>query len=472
MAARVRNRYVIIVAGVIALAGLFGVLGLAATGGRAQDAPKPTPVATATPAPSATPTQAPQPTQPPAADSPPAVPFGPLNAQPYRVHTGDGDCLNVRPVPGTTFKSDPRTCVPEGFLLWLYGEPREADGHTWRYAFGEGWVAMEFVQPAPGAVTGFGPFSSVTVSSSDGTTTKLARVAKDGTVVQLPTIPAALRGLGDVPPALSPNGKWTAYGGETRYVPTLTIRNMADGSERSFPQVYLDSWSPSNRLLVRVNANCPQQCTWTVGWLDPVEGVVHQLTDKPNSWWTMTWAPDGQSLYVVDEGALKQVFLDGRTREIVAKRPQGSEIAWGQLVLSKDGSKLLSSPFQGDILIVDLATGAMSRVARATQVQVGGRCGGSIGVLTAWLDANTVIWHESFAEKGGNGITISRIDGGNRRLIPFFTVSDIRTVAPNLVTFTTGDSVDNAAAFQVSWLLDTTTGEARPVTVGGTPNWE
>ena len=157
---------------------------------------------------------------------------------------------------------------------------------------------------------------------------------------------------------------------------------------------------------------------------------------------------------------------DGRSREIVAKRPQGSEIAWGQLVLSKDGSKLLSSPFQGDIIIVDLASGAMSKVIRAKQVQVGGRCGGSVGVLTAWLDANTVIWHESFAEKGGNGITISRTDGTNRRLIPFFTVSDIRTVAPNLVTFTTGESTDNKTAFQVSWLLDTTTGEARPVTVG------
>jgi hypothetical protein len=400
------------------------------------------------------------------------VPFGPVAAEPYRVHTGDGDCLNVRPTPGTTFKGDPRTCVPEGFLLWLYGDQVEADGRSWRYALGEGWVATEYVVASPGAATGFGPFEAVTVSFNAGQVTRLARISSNGSVEELPTIPDAMNGLGDVAPLLSPDGLWAAYGAEVRYVPTLTIRNMVDGSERAYPQVHLDSWSPSNRLLVRINTNCPQQCTWTTGWIDPVEGVVHELTKKQNDWWTLTWASDGESLYVVEGGALLQVWLDGRTREIVPVQPAGSEIGWGQLAVSDDGKRLLSSPFQGAIIVVDLQSGAISRVQRATQIAVGGRCGGGGGTLTTWLDEDTVIWHESFAEKGSNGITIADTFGGPRRLIPFFTVSDIRTVAPDLVTFTTWEYIENGNGFSLSWLLDTKTGEARPVTVGASPAWE
>ena len=51
-----------------------------------------------------------------------------------------------------------------------------------------------------------------------------------------------------------------------------------------------------------------------------------------------------------------------------------------------------------------------------------------------------MIWHESYAAKGGNGITISKTDGSGRKLIPFFTVSDIRAVAPGLVSFATWES--------------------------------
>lgn len=403
-----------------------------------------------------------------------AVPFGPLAAEPYRVTTGDGDCLNVRPNPGTTFKSDPRTCVPEGFLLWLYGEEKEVDGHKWRYALGEGWVATQYVVPAPGATSGFGPFKSVTVGSQVGEVTKLAKVTSNGRVTNLPTIPDGVNGLGDIAPALSPDGNWAAYGAQAGYVPTLTIRDMTTGSETKYAQAHFASWSASNKLLVRVNANCPSDCSWTTGWIDPREGVVHPLNDTKNDWGRYAWTHDGNSLYVVDNaGALLNVPLKGEPTVILPKLPAGSEIAWGQLALSEDGRRLLSSPFQGAIVIIDLQTKAVSRVERAKQILVGGKCGGGgSGSLTTWLDSQTVIWHESYAEKGGNGITISRIDGGSRKLIPFFTVSDIRKVAPSLVSFTTWENPDGKRAFFLTWLLDTNTGEARPVTVGQTPAWE
>ncbi len=473
MATRARKRIVLGGTATVVAAALLGVLGLAATGGHAEGSPKPTPSATVTAAPTSTPSPVPAPKEPQRPpDLPPAVPFGPISAEPYRVHTGDGDCLNVRPVPGTTFQSDPRTCVPEGFLLWLYGEEKEVDGHKWRYALGEGWVASQYVKPAPGAVTGFGPFTSVVVGDNIGDSTRMARISKAGVVTSLPSLPSQQGGIGSIAAAVSPDGKWAAFGAEERYIPTLTIRNMKDNTETKYPQVWISSWSTTNRLLVRINTNCPQQCTWTVGWIDPREGIVHELTSKQNSWWTTTWAPDGLSLYVVDEGALIQVGLDGKQKELVAKQAPGSEIAWGEVSISEDGTRLLSSPFQGAIVIVDLKTGTVSKLERARQIPVGGRCGGSIGTLTTWLDANTVIWHESYAEKGGNGITISRTDGSGRRLIPFFTVSDIRKVAPALVSFTTYENVDDKRGFQLTWLLDTKTGEARPVTVGAMPTWE
>ncbi|MBK9544406.1 MAG: hypothetical protein IPO51_00855 [Dehalococcoidia bacterium] len=476
MARQRRKRLVIGGASALVVAAILGVAGLAATGGQAQTPPRTSATATPslpTPTPPASPTPAPVKPKPPI-EEPMAMPFGPLAAEPYRVKTGDGDCLNVRPSPGTTFKSDPRTCVPEGFLLWLLGPAREVDGHSWRYALGEGWVATQYVVPAPGAATGFGPFKAVTVSNAAGPVTKVARVTSGGAVAELPSIPDIADALGDVPPALSPDGRWTAYGSQVGYVPTLTIREMATGAETKYPQVFLTSWSPAkNRLLVRINANCPADCSWTTGWIDPQEGIIHRFADKKNNWWAITWAPDGGSLYVVDEGALTQVSLAGESRVIVAKRPEGSEIRWGQLAVSEDGKRLLSSPFQGAITIVDLRTGAVSTIERATQIPVLGKCGGGgYGALTGWLDAATVIWHESFAEKGGNGITIANVNGGSRKLIPFFTVSDIRKVAPDLVSFTTYENPESQGGFFLTWLLDIRTGEARPVTVGATPAWE
>ena len=473
MATGTRKRFVLGGLGAFIAAGLLGTLGIAATLGSAQDAPS----ATSSPSVEATvesiPTAPPTATIPAPVEAPMAMPFGPLAAEPYRAYTGDGDCLNVRPVPGTTFQGDPRTCVPEGFLLWLYGEPQVVDGREWRYALGEGWVAAEYVKPAPGAATGFGPFQSVTVSAQAGEVTKLAAVSKAGTVSDLPLLPSAIRGLGDVPPAISPDGKWAAYGREERYVPTLTIRNLADGTETKYPQAHIAAWSPTNRILVRLATNCPQQCTWTTGWIDPQDGVVHQLTTKTNDWYTFVWAKDGQSLYVNERGLLKQILLDGTSKTIALNTSE--EVVWGEMSLSDDDRRLVVSPFQGAISIIDLQTGVVSKIQRAPQVVSGGRCGGGGSSLTTWLDANTVIWHESYAEKGGNGITISNVNGGGRRLIPFFTVSDIRTVAPNLVSFVTFDdpgNKDGSGGFQLTWLLDTTTNEARPVTVGAAPQWQ
>ena len=400
------------------------------------------------------------------------APFGRVDAEPVRVHTGDGDCLNVRYIPGTTFQNnDPRTCVPEGFLLWLSGEAVEADGETWRYALGEGWVAARYLRPAPEAVTSMGPFRSVTVSQSNGVETLNARVGSDGTVAELPTMPYAQQGIGSRPQALSPDSRYAAYGREDGYVPTLTISDLAAGTAQKYPHAYPASWSSTGRLLVTVSRLCPQQCTWVPGWIDPSDGVLHEFETKPNSWYSMTWAPDGRSIVATTESrGLVQAFLDGTIREVVPPQPEG--VYFGELSVSPDGARVLASTFLGPVTIIDLATGEMTTVARALQQQVGGKCGGSSGKLSAWLDAATVIWHESYALKGQNGITIANVADGSRRVIPFFSIQDLSTVGPGLVSFVTWEYPPEKPGFQLTWLLDTATGEARPVTVGMGPVWE
>ena len=53
------------------------------------------------------------------------------------------------PGGGLEANADPRFCVPEGHLLWFYGDAVDADGETWRYALGTGWVAARYTKPDP-----------------------------------------------------------------------------------------------------------------------------------------------------------------------------------------------------------------------------------------------------------------------------------------------------------------------------------
>ena len=162
----------------------------------------------------------------------------------------------------------------------------------------------------------------------------------------------------------------------------------------------------------------------------------------------------------------------GLTADVAAGLLSPTQIALAGLADVQLGNLRLQADRPVDLQL-DLQTGAVSSIERATQIPVLGRCGGGgYGSLTGWLGAATVIWHESFAEKGGNGITIANVNGGSRKLIPFFTVSDIRKVAPDLVSFTTYENPESQGGFFLTWLLDIRTGEARPVTVGATPAWE
>ena len=454
---------------VVLVAGTIGGVAIAMGGAQAPTPARPADTATASPTPFPTST----PVRPPTAEAvkrQPLLPFGPVAAEPVRVFTGDGDCLNVRPQPGTTFQTDPRACVPEGFLLWLYGPEQNVDNEVWRYALGEGWVATRYVKPdTTAAVVGFGTLKSVLVSQSDGVETFVASVEPAGKQKALATLQYVPQGIGSTPPRISLSGAYSAFTKQDHYAPALVITRLSDGAVTNYPKTTEVKWGAGDHLLVRVSANCPNSCTWVTGWLDPKEGVVHTFEHQINDWYEVEWMPDGQSFMALTQArSILRVHLDGTIETIVKDLGEGTN--FGQMSVSPDGTKLLSGATLGAIRVLDLRTGAITEISRAPQLPVGGRCGGATGRLSTWLDSSTAIWHESYAAKGSNGVTIAPVFGGARRVIPFFSIQGLSVVGPGLVSFSTYESMGQAG-FNLSWLLDTKSGEARPVTVGADPVW-
>ncbi len=397
-----------------------------------------------------------------------ARPFGLVDAEPYRVFTGDGECLNVRYVPGTLFENDPRACVSEGFLLWMYGPEKVVDGQGWRYALGEGWVASQYVQSAPDAVRGVSPFNSVTVGQYADFGTAIARIDRDGGVTEYGSISGRPDGMSTRAAVASRDGKWSAYTDQSGPL-RLVIVNLESGSEQVYPMHTALGWSADGKLLVTVSRNCPG-CTTSLGWVEPSNGVVNELPDSGNLW--PVWAPDGQSVVGTPDGMrIVQIFLDGTRREIDVQLGEGAYL--GELSVSPGGTRVMSSSTLGDVRIFDLATGAVTEVARASQVVNGGKggCGGSIGRLSTWLDDSTVVWHESYGVKGQNGITIASLADGTRRVIPFFSIQDVTAIGPGYISFTTWEWLDDRE-LTVTWLLDVATGEARPAAFGAFATWQ
>ncbi|MDP2950565.1 MAG: hypothetical protein Q8P22_13660 [Chloroflexota bacterium] len=118
---------------------LLAALLLAAACGGEEPSP------TATPSPSPT-TVAPTKTSTPlAAATVTATPAygGALRAGVWAEIAGTGNCLNVREVPGVKQPSIINDCLPDGYVGYLVGEPRQVDGHWWWKLAGVGWAAEE-----------------------------------------------------------------------------------------------------------------------------------------------------------------------------------------------------------------------------------------------------------------------------------------------------------------------------------------
>lgn len=467
-----RRRNLVLAAACAAL-----IAGAAAAGTRAES-PTTAPGATAAASPTATALAAPTPTPwtpPPAAPARSAPPagdwpgFGPVTADPVRVRTGDGDCLNVRYLPGLSGQGAPRECAAEGTLLWLWGEPADADGETWRYALGRGWVAVRFTEPAPGARQGFGPFASVTaVAGALGEWSQVAAADSGGTVSRSPWLPFNAGWSGVRPSPLSPSGRFVAAGQFDPDMAGGVVFDTATGAAAELNGALPVMWGPGDRLAVRIPAVC-DGCPGGYGWTSPPFREVRPFAGPAS--WNLAWLPDGSGVVTWVPGAgLRVETLEGGERTIPLAVPPEE---WpGELTVSPSGTKALLVPFTGPVRVVDLESGSVREFARPAPGFVGGRCGGSPGLTSAWADEETVAWHELLQGDGGNGIVVANLRTGERRVYPFVNVLDLRPAGAGLLTFTVQDYAGEKGELPaMSWLLDPRTGDAWPAAGGMFGQW-
>ncbi|MBI5949284.1 MAG: hypothetical protein HY875_14195 [Chloroflexi bacterium] len=442
---------------------------------RSTPAVTPTATATAEPAsptpyskPTESPTAEPTPVETPPPPPPPVplLPMGPVPAERVKVQTGDGDCLNVREAPGLRFQSDPRFCVPEGTILWLAGASQAVDGETWRYALGIGWVASRFTVAAPAPRPDFettrNGFTAWRPANNSITITRFdAKMA----VVSSVDVPHKGFGLGSRLPMLSPGGEYLAFSdqGDNGQPRTVVVR-VADGDTQEYPGGWTEGWSRDGLLLISVSNGCRDTCKTNLSIVDPVQGTRTDLTEPGESNWGPAWAPDGKSVVTTENKGtgLVRIGLDGTVTPLVTL-PEGVTV--GLIALSPSGRQLVSGSAVGAYRLVDLESGAALLFSRAKQrTDIGGKCGGAVGQLQVWLDETRFVYHETYAEKGGNGLTVASLVDGSRRVFPFFGVSDIRRVDANRVTFTSWGGVEGIG--EVTWILDVRNGEAWPLVMG------
>jgi hypothetical protein len=398
--------------------------------------------------------------------------FGSVDATPVRVRTGDGDCLNVRYQPGRILLVQARDCLPEGTLLWLWGESVEAEGETWRYALGMGWVAERYTEPAPDAPRGFGPFASATVGwTVDGEWTRFAEVDAAGQVLRSTGwFSMNLLWSGVTPSPVSPSERYAAARRWDGTGPDGTVADLETGTEVSLGG-WPVQWGPGDRLLVATGGAC-DGCTLAYGWTAPPFATIEPIPARLDSS-VVAWLPDGSGLVAWDdERGLRVVGLDGTERPVGGSATAG---AWpARLSVSPSGHAVLLVPYTGPIRVVELATGVVRLIERPATQPLWGRCGGFVGPTSTWLDDETIAWHESAAGPGQSGIFVMSLRTGEQRMFPFGDILELRPAGQGMLVFSAAEAPAARAprkSWYTSWLLDPVAGVAWPATGGLFASW-
>ncbi|MFN0147739.1 MAG: hypothetical protein ACKVT1_14620 [Dehalococcoidia bacterium] len=480
---------IILVAAAATAALVYGILSAVEGGSAAPgaQAPSPTAAASATQAasPTATPTSTPAPATPePAVQPKPVAPGEKVTADVARVHTGDGDCLNVRPSPGTTFAIEPYSCVPEGTLLWLSGPAVDVDGETWRFALGQGWVAVRYTvaeqapsvrlpagklvtwergqyrEPKPGDATGGS--SDVVVAITD---------LQDPTRPVRFVFPGFVDMMGASNPAISPDGRRISFGtGNGDWTTASTIvGNLSDGSTKRIEGWSGVGWSSTGRLMLAKTTSCETVCLTLYGTYDAGTGALVPLTGEPAQLQFLAWTADGETAYFrrTDGGAVVRYDLAGAARQVGTLADE--DAIWSG-VPSPDGTRLLGMGGLNALNLFDVGSGRASKFTRAGQRELPGKCGGGWSQVFGWLDGSRIFYHERSSSGRQDGVTIGDLATGKRVVYPFYNVQDLTSPAPGLLSFSTWVS-DAERSYTVTFVLDTATGQAMPLVTGTGATW-
>ncbi|MGH2626240.1 MAG: TolB family protein, partial [Anaerolineales bacterium] len=304
------------------------------------------------------------------------------------------------------------------------------------------------------------------------TVTEFSAMDVSGRVAPAGSIEYRQWGIGGGQPSLSPDGRYVAVTTSTDSGSSLTlvVRHLESGSEYRFPGMGEGPWSADGKMLVVPPCWGDNPCDFSFGVLDTSTGEITKYTIPGEKQVNASWLPDGSGVVAMaDCLRAYEVSLGGSVRAI-SEFPEGQN--WcGGLILAPDKSFGLAGGSYGPLRILDLASGSVREFARAKQiVEPAGKCGGSIGRLVDVLDRDRIIYHESLAAKGSNGITIGDLRTGKRQVLSFWNIADLEVIGKDRVTFTSFEQMEDLS-FQLTWLLDTSTGEARPIAVGTGAGW-
>ena len=421
-----------------------------------------------------------------------AIPFPPeqktlpagqkIEAASVRVATDDGSCLNVRPQPGTTFGTEPFSCLADDTLLWLYGPAKQVDGESWRYALGAGWIAARYTKPVAPPKVRLPASPSVTLWSqaSDGKsygTQVSARKVDLKTLAASPAVsfPHVEWGIGGRSPEVSPSGEYIAMSNNgtpdgSRTDAVVLVGRIADGSQVDIPDAYPGQWSSGNKLLLTTGiSSCNQgQCKSAIAYYDPATGTTKRLTEPSAEGGAAAWSSDGKAIFVLARRTLTRVPLDGTATVVTDAYPEN--LGFYEAVNAPNGAQFLLGGGYGPLNLLDARTGKVVEFVRAPQRQIGGKCGGTFSRSSGWIDDTHIFYHERSSSSREDGITIGDLRTGARKVLPFFNVADLSSPAPGLLSFSTWAGYDDLN-FSVTFIMDIATGDSMPVLTGAGAAW-
>ena len=164
----------------------------------------------------------------------------------------------------------------------------------------------------------------------------------------------------------SPDGQWLAFdsdrdGDRGIYVADANGENARRVSGPGFASV--PSWSPDGRRIAFVRSEPKRPRVWNIWMLDLTSGESRRITfHRYGQPWGATWFPDGNRIAYSHENRLIIRTLDGKNVRTFNSPIRGRLLRTP--AVSPDGKRIIFQVRRDGAWMLDVATGAMSRVLK------------------------------------------------------------------------------------------------------------